>query len=438
MAQFQEALVRDTVLVVGAPRLETFSALNLYADEYEKKIKIVVIADRRRLKTLQRINKLKESKEFKLLVCNFSSPADLKKCIDPIASSLLAVTAQFENVIPDFKKLLPHVPYLHTPTSESLEWSTDKVKMRRLLKAFDPKITPKFHVVKEVNQDTIEKVVKNVGFPLIVKPNGLAGSRLVTACYHEDELEKALKNISKKIEAVFKKTSGNGEPQILVEQMMEGSMYSVDAYVNDRGNMYFLPPVHVKTGRAIGFDDYFGYQRITPTKLKRASIEEANAVCRSAIRALGMRSTTCHIELIKGVNGWRIIELGPRQGGFRHKMYAMAFGINHILNDILIRIPQKPIISKKRKGFCAVLQIYAKQEGFIGKIRGLSKVKKLDSFEQISQNKKLGDKTIFARNGGTSVFDITLFNKDRSKLLADIRRIEKNLVVVVGNGNKTK
>jgi len=434
MAQFQEALVRDTVLVVGAPRLDTFAALKQYADEYGKKIKIVVIADKKKLKSLKRINKLKKTRQFKLIECNFNSATDIKKHIDPLASSLLAVTAQFENVIPEFKKLIPHVPYLHTPTSESLDWATDKVKMRRMMDAAGAKLNPKFMVVKNIGDKTIADIEKKIGYPLIVKPSGLAGSRLVSPCYHEDELKVALKSIDKAIEVVHKKQAGRGNPQILVEEMMEGSMYSIDAYVNDRGNTYLLPPVHVKTGRAIGFDDYFGYQQLTPTKLKKSSVDEANHAAQAAVKALGMRSTTAHVELMRTVKGWKIIEVGPRQGGFRHQLYNMSFGVNHILNDILIRIPQKPIISKKRKGFSAALKIYGKKEGFLNKVQGLAKIKKLDSFVRVNQNMKLGDKVAFARNGGGSAYDFFLFNKDRSKLLADIRRIEKSFKLDIESG----
>lgn len=438
MAQFQEALVRDTVLVVGAPRLETFDALDLYEKEYGKKIKIIVIADKAKLKTLERIHKLKKSRKFRLIECNFKSVKELKKCLDPIASSLLAVTVQFEGVVQDFQKLIPHVPYLQTPTSESLDWATDKLKMRRMLTAYDPRISPKYSVVTDPSDESISKIESKVGYPLFLKPAGLAGSRLVYACYHEDELRSALKKVFKRLETVYKDRLGNGTPRVLVEKLMEGSMYSIDAYVNYRGNVYFLPPVHVKTGRSIGFDDYFGYQQLTPTKLKKSSIDDANDVCQKAIKALGMRSTTCHIELIKTVKGWKIVEVGPRQGGFRHRLYELSYGINHILNDILIRIPQKPIITRKRRGFSAAMKIYAKKEGNLKSVQGIAKVRALNSLVEVTQNRKLGDKVRFAHSGGGSVFDIILFNKDRSKLLADIRRIEKNLVIKVESTRKSK
>ena len=64
-------------------------------------------------------------------------------------------------------------------------------------------------------------------------------------------------------------------------------------------------------------------------------------------------------------------------------------------------------------------------------LKGIKKIKELKSFHSISLYKKLGDKSLFASHGGTAVFSVTLCNKDRSKLLADVRRIEKLLKITV-------
>jgi hypothetical protein len=202
-------------------------------------------------------------------------------------------------------------------------------------------------------------------------------------------------------------------------------------YVNGRGNTYATPLVHVKTGRAIGFDDFFGYQRLTPTRLLQSHIDDANHAAFSAVKALGLRSTTAHVELMRTEKEWKIIELAPRMGGFRHEMYQLSYGINHILNDILIRVPQKPIIPKKLKGYTAVFNFYARKEGKLKAISGIKKIKSLDSFNAINILKNTGDELKFAKNGGGVVVEVMLFNRLRSDLLADIRRMEKALEIEV-------
>ncbi len=218
-------------------------------------------------------------------------------------------------------------------------------------------------------------------------------------------------------------------PRVLVEQFMDGEMYSVDAYVNSKGVAYFCPFVHIKTGRAIGFDDFFGYQQITPTLLKKTSIEAAEAVAIEAIKALGLRASTAHIELMRTEDGWKVIEIGPRIGGFRRDLYQLSYDINHAMNDILVRIPRKPIIPKKVQGYSAAMKFFPKREGILTGLTGIMKVQELASFKKVNINKKIGDKCLFAKNGGVSICNIILFNESRSELLADIRRIESMLEI---------
>jgi len=128
---------------------------------------------------------------------------------------------------------------------------------------------------------------------------------------------------------------------------------------------------------------------------------------------------------------WKIIEAGPRIGGYRHKLYELGYGINHALNDAFIRIPQRPVIPKKVLGYATVLKYYPKKEGVITELKGIKKIQALKSFHSILVQKKVGDRSRFATNGGTAVFSVTLCNGDRSKLLADVRRVEQLIKITV-------
>jgi len=279
--------------------------------------------------------------------------------------------------------------------------------------------------VQDASKKTIKEITERFNLPVVIKPTGLAQSLLVSICYHEEELEK---NLRKAFSKIKKLNTGYKDkditPVMLVEEFMDGDMYSVDGYVNSRGTIYFCPMVAITTGRSIGFDDFFGYKQITPAKLNTTSIVKAKKVAVDAIHALGLRSSSAHVELMKTEGGWKVIEVGPRVGGFRNAMYELSYKIDHTENDIFIRIPRKPIIPKKVLGHSAAMKFFAKKEGAIKSITGIKKAQKLKSFHQINIHKKVGDRAVFAKNGGKSVFNIILHNKDRSKLLADIRRLE--------------
>ena len=428
MSEFDEAKNRDMVLFTGSYLSVQRDAMKKLEKLLGKQITACVILD---VSDTTAKKHVAVDPKATVIYADFSSTQKLQQALAPYKERFLAVTCRAEKNIPLFKKVIPHVPYINTPSELSLDWTTDKVKMRQLLRNYDKSISPKFAVVHDASKETLDRIERTVGFPLMIKPSGLAASLLVTLCYHREELEANLKNTVTKINRIYKERKGRGEPQILVEEFMEGVMYSIDAYVNQRGVIYYTPMVHVRTGRAVGYEDFFGYMRITPVNLKPHKIEDAKKAAEKAIEALGMRSTTCHIELMKTEDGWKIIELGPRVGGFRHEMYQLSYGIDHSLNDILIRIPKKPIISKKVKGYTAVMQFYARKKGKLSRIDGINKVRKLESFKRIDVIKKIGDMCDFARNGDSPVFTIVLFNQNRSRLLADIRRLEQAIRINV-------
>lgn len=385
-----------------------------------------------------------KDKSFKyvdeVLYVDYTNSLEVAKALLPYQDQLMAVTARGEEGANCLGTVIPHVPYLRTPTQESLVWATDKYEMRKRLRLYDPKNTPKFTRVKENSKKERARVIEKVGFPMIVKPANLQESMLVTICYHEEELEKVLRNIFRKLRGEYIKHHRTQLPTIIAEEFMDGDMYSVDSYVDSRGGVYHCPLVRVKTGKNIGHDDFYNYLQTTPTALKKETVEKAEAVAETGIHALGLRSVTTHIELMKLDDEWKIIEIGARVGGFRDLLHELSCDINHSLNDILTRVPRKPVIPKKCKGFATAMKWFAAAEGKIVEMKGVKKIEELESFHSIVMNKKIGDRALFAKNGGKSIFNLFLYNADRSRLLADIRRVEQFVQIKVAgrtNGKKS-
>ncbi len=421
---------QKNIIVFVATILDRYiEDIQSYAEANGKEYRIMLLSD-------SSISKVAAHEECDIhLVCDFSKPHKIAEALLPYQDELMAITCRSEQNISRFAQVIPHVPYLRTPTTDSLRWATDKYEMRKRLKLFDAKNTPAFTWIKENTKVERSRVIEKVKFPMIVKPANLAGSLFVTICYHEEELEKTLGVLFRKLRKAYEKDKRMEVPKIIAEEYMEGDLYSVDSYVNTRGEVYHCPLVRQKTARDIGHDDFYNYLQITPTALKSSTIEKAQAVAETAIHALGLRSVTAHVELMKVDDEWKIIEVGPRSGGARDTLHKLSCDIEHTVNDIAIRMPRKPVIPKKCKGFAAYLKYFADKEGTILETKGIKKIESLESFHRISVNKKVGDRAVFARNGGRSIFLAYLYNDDRSKLLADIRRIEKMVDVKVANGN---
>lgn len=412
------------VYVMNLP-LGAVESINAYGKRQNRKFRIMVLWDSRIRRKQEYVNA-----DF-VVDCDFSKPHKIAEALLPYQDQLLAITCRSEQYAIRFAEIVPHVPYLRTPSAESLHWATDKYEMRKRLKLFDAKNTPKFTRVKDNSIQERKRIREKIGFPMIIKPANLAASLFVSICYHEEELEKTLRNAFRKLRKAYENDRRMEEPKIIAEEYMEGDMYSIDSYVNSRGEVYHCPLVRVVTGKNIGHDDFYNYKQTTPASLKKSTIEKAETVTETAIHALGLANVTTHIELMKMDDDWKVIEVAARAGGFRPLLYSLSCNIDHALNDVLIRIPKKPIIPKKCNGFATAMKWFAAKEGRIVEMKGIKKIESLESFNSIQVNKKIGDRAVFARNGGRSIFNLFLYNSDRSKLLADIRRVEQLVKIKV-------
>ncbi|NQV12264.1 ATP-grasp domain-containing protein, partial [Candidatus Uhrbacteria bacterium] len=365
---------RDTFLYVSNLPEGAVESIKKYGEKYGRDLKVAVIHD---IKSPYSGVLAKKRGASVIIKADFRSVSDVQKALLPHQDKFLAVTARGDSAVTLFREAIPHLPELRTPNSESLIWSVNKIEMRKRFFAHDKTITPKFAIAKDSTQKTIDRIVKSVNFPCVVKPPDLAESILVAICFHEEELQAAIKRTFTKVRSIYKKKMILTPPRVLVEQFMEGNMYSIDAYVDSRGTAQLTPMVYIKTGRSIGFDDFFGYQQMTPTNLKTQSIKDAHVVARKAIKALGLRSTSAHIELMRTEDGWKVIEVGARIGGFRVEMYELSYGFDHGLNDILHRVPNKINVPKRKKGYTAAMKFFAKEEGELVRLVGPKKALKL-------------------------------------------------------------
>jgi biotin carboxylase len=423
---------KDIVLFVNAVRPATFAALRRFKQETHRELTPLVIVDEKIQASITERNGQKQNaSEVAVISADFDSASSVMAALQPHMNRILAVTSQYENSILELKKLVPYLPYVPMPTELSLDWSTEKKLMRQMMEAYDPSLVPRYMEVTNNSDITLDKIEAHIQYPMIIKPSGLEGSLLVSWAKNRDELKKIIARTSRGMQKAYDIWIKRQKPTMLVESFMEGDMYSVDTYVAADGTCRFTPPVKVVTGRKIGFDDFFGYMRITPTDLSKHDIAGAYEASEKACHAVGLRSVTAHVELMKTPEGWKIIELGPRIGGWRHEMYSLSYDMNHIVNDILNRAGEEPVIPVEPIAHVAMFNIYAEQEGVLTGIEGLEAVRKLPSFISLKQAIQPGEAVLFAKNNGDPVLEVTLSHKSRKQLETDIATMEHTLVLAV-------
>ncbi|HLD82184.1 MAG TPA: ATP-grasp domain-containing protein [Patescibacteria group bacterium] len=363
-----------------------------------------------------------------LLRTNIKRIDRVEATLAPIHDRIAAILSLYENTMPLYSRLVSLFPYLKTPTPQSIMISNDKSEMRKVLHKYAPKTIPRFMMIKDVKPTTIDEVVKIVKFPCVVKPANLSMSQLIMTCYDENELISSLTDSFKKIRKLYKINNVELEPRILVEQFIEGDLYSVDVYVNSTGKLYYTPFIEIKTGKDIGYDDFFMYTQITKSNLDPKETESAKEVVGQAVHAFGIRSCTAHVEFYKTKKGYyKIVEIGARPGGFRDEILKDAYGLQHNMNDILIRLGKKPDIKLKKKEYSAFMKFWPKKAGRLKSIKGIKKIKEFPFVTKTRQMLNPGDRVGLSKFGYRYICAFNLVAKTRSDLQANMRKIEKAL-----------
>lgn len=364
-----------------------------------------------------------------LFRCNLKRTDLIYNALKEIKTDIACVICRYEFAMPAYSRIINLFPYLKLPTPLSVDITNDKVETRKLLTKYTPKLTPKFQVVKTISKNSVKRLIKEVGLPLIIKPASLSKSQLMTICYFEDEVETGLEDVFKKIKNLYKRNQVEKDPVVLVEQFMEGPMYSIDAYINSLGTLYHTPVVEIKTGKDAGYDDVFMYTQITPSVLEKAEEAKAHYAIERAAHAIGIRSSTIHAEIMKTEKGWKIIEIGLRPGGFRDELLHNSYKIRHTVNDFLIHMGKKPVIKRKVLNHTCFIKFWPNKAGKLKAIKGLTSVKKMSSVLKVRQGKKIGDFAGLSKNGHMYVIAFTVTGKTRSDLLGNIRKIEKTIEI---------
>lgn len=363
---------------------------------------------------------------------------EMRQLLQPFLAGLCGVVCRGDKNVQYFRRLLPLLPaHISVPTDEALLASTHKHLMRQKFAEYAPAITPQFVRISAPGTENADKVEARMAYPVIVKPTNLASSLLVQLCRSRAELERVLKKTFAHIQRIYDAEERTDRPHVVVEEYLEGALYSIDAYITGDGTVYCCPPLRYIPAKQLGVDDFFIYKRFLPAGLSAAEVARATAVAEQAVHAVGLTASSAHIELIRTRAGWKIIELGPRLGRFRHQMYGLAYGIDHSLNDIKVRLGLPPEISHRRKSYCAGYCIYPHTEGKLRTIHGLRELETRSDIRGLKVFAEPGDPCRMAKHGGHALAEFLVIATTKAAFGQVTQHIEKTVAVDIDN-NLTK
>lgn len=364
------------------------------------------------------------------VVVDFLDEKLIDKALTQLPHKPDAVMTIYENYILPAAKIasalnLPGLPI------EAAEACTDKYLMRGLFATSPQKISPAFSIVN--NAEDLKSFANNHEFPLILKPTNLAKSLLVTKNHTIDELLSNYEKSMNLLHGVYKKYAPSRNPQLLVEEFLEGTIHSVDAFVDSHGVPEVLSQiVDYQTGYDIGFDDNFHYSRILPSRLSDHDQALLRECAKAGIRALGMKNSPAHVEIIMTPSGPRIVEIGARNGGYRERMHRLANNLDIPGAALQLALGNKPTITATKNDSCAVLELFPKKPGAYREITNENTLHALPSTVYVSIKAKPGQHVGKAADGHKMCAVIILNNSDTQQFNKDLAFINDSVHVSVG------
>lgn len=405
------------ILIVG----KSFSGIKTYLTEHS--YDFTVLQDAVTTKFPDKIFKNR-------IVCDFSSRETILDAVDKLNANkkIDAIITTYEDYILPASYISSHLG-LPGLSESAARACTDKELMRQMFALAPTKISPDFQVIAD--EESLIKFASTHNFPLILKPANLSKSLLVTK---GESLEKLLQNYHaalETIDSIYKKYAPNRTPKLIVEELLEGPIFSVDAFVDASGKPHVLENVvDYQTGYDIGYDDNFHYSRILPSRLSQDDVAAIRNVAAVGCHALGMTSSPAHVEVILTKAGPRIVEIGARNGGYRERMHSLANDIDITGAAISLSLNKLLDIEPKRNDSCAVLELFPKHPGkFIG-IAHEEALRALPSIKYLSIKAESNQHVGKAGDGYKMCAVAILSNNDQDQFNDDLGYINDNVQVI--------
>ncbi|MBD5292622.1 MAG: ATP-grasp domain-containing protein [Bacteroides sp.] len=258
---------------------------------------------------------------------------------------------------------------------ESAVKSTDKIEM---IKAFKEHGVASPWFFEVASSEELEEVRDKIIVPCIMKPADNSGSRGVTII-----------NSLVKLEAAYKysvEQSRNGK--VIIEEYLQGDEVSVEV-ITYGGEPHVLQ-VTDKLTTGVPYFVEMGHSQ--PSKFIGEDLDKISELAKAAVKAVGIRNSPAHVEMMVTNDGPKMIELGARMGGdcITTHLVPLSTGIDMIKAAIDISLGRVPDLEKKwDKG--SAIRYFDVEPGIIQSISGVDEVEKQEGVQEIILTKSIGE-----------------------------------------------
>jgi biotin carboxylase len=363
----------------------------------------------------------------RVILLDFSSykdiPRQLQNIKDLRVDGLICI---YENYVLA-KSVLGNMFNLPVPSIESAQLCTDKYLMRQAFMGVDSSITPRYELIR--SESGLLNFAKKFSYPLIMKPTGLVKSLLVLRSDNEVELLNNYAFAKANIKKLYNTYHVyDRKPEIIIEEYVSGKSCSMAAFIDQSEKIHFCEGIaSLTTAKEIGVADNYLYARQLPGIFSKILEAQLTEVAIKGIKALGMKSTPAHVELMYSADGVKIIEIGARLGGYRSRMYQYCYGVDLIEQEVHLALGQHLELRGSFANYCGTYELFPEKEGKFISLQGLVDP---ESYAYFSIKAKPGQLIGPAKNGYKAAAIIITTAPDKDTFLKRCHGIDSLKVMV--------
>jgi biotin carboxylase len=295
-----------------------------------------------------------------------ADPAASVKRVLATVGKVDAVVAVDAAMLPLAARLAAELGLAHN-TVEALAAAADKASQRRLWSQAGVS-QPRFHVIADASDERcLLEAARALGFPCVVKPVSLSGSRGVLRVDDDAGLLAAIVEIR----VILGEVGREGQEPILLEEYVPGWELSIDGLLAD--GSFAVTAIFDKPDTPDGptFEETL---LITPSRLPGPTLAAAIELAQRAADALGLRHGPIHAELRIDARAGRarpaMLELAARSiGGLCSRSLRFLDGIS-LEMMILLNALGSDVEPARPPGAAGVLMLPVERAGRLESVGG--------------------------------------------------------------------
>lgn len=357
-----------------------------------------------------------------IILHNYSNRDDLKQKVLDFSKEyeILYVNTALELLINSTNTLKKA---LWQKTTQNTKIFRNKYLQREIIQNHNSNLWVKFLKWTIENLD-ISDIEKTLGYPFIIKPIDWVQSSWVAKIKNKKDFEKYVKtykDFHDRLEA-----RGIDNKELLLEEFIDWTLYSIDYFVNQEWEIFSSKPVKQRLLSDIKIDDYWVLARISSKKTEgEFKWKKLLSFISDTVKATSIRNTYVHHEF-KINSKWELktIELNGRIGWWRLELLKKSYWLN--IYELILWENYK---SSKLKESNIVVNIYATSRWILKDFNHklLEKIKNRDSVYSIETDysavwKEIGP----TKDGFIKIWAIKLSNKNYNYLASDFDFIKKH------------